>query len=393
MISVEEALDRLFALATVLPTERVPLQRAVGRVLRVSASATRDQPPFPASAMDGYAVSGEASPGATFRVVGTSRAGESFGRTLSACEAVRIFTGAPVPDGADRVVIQEDVTRDGATITLRDSLDTARHIRAQAQDFAVGVMLDAPRCLRPTDLLLLAAMNVPYVDVARRPVVAIMATGDELVEPGETPRADQIIASNALALAAMVEAAGGIAHRLPIARDTVASLKATFELADGADLILTIGGASVGDHDLVGAVACDLGLDRAFDRIAMRPGKPLMAGRLRGSIMLGLPGNPVSSMVCGHVFMLPLLRSMMGLGAHPAETRRGVLGVDVGPAGPRAHYMRATVHHGGGSPCVTPFDRQDSALISVLTGAEALLIRPARDGARLAGADIDYMML
>ncbi len=233
---------------------------------------------------------------------------------------MRIFTGAPVPEGADRVVIQEDVSRDGDRITLRQNPRCGTiHPPRRRRFRAPGPRWTRPALLRPADIALLAAMNIADVPVARRPVVALIATGDELVMPGEAPGPDQIIASNTFGLKAMLEAAGAIARLLPIARDNVASLDAPrFELAEGADLIVTIGGASVGDHDLVAPVAEGLGMERAFYKIAMRPGKPLMAGRLGEAAMLGLPGNPVSAMVCGHLFVVPMLRAMLGLGAHPA---------------------------------------------------------------------------
>jgi molybdopterin molybdotransferase len=242
--------------------------------------------------------------------------------------------------------------------------------------------------LRPADLALLAAMNIPEISVHRRPVVAIIATGDELVMPGQDPRPDQIIASNSFALAAMVEGEGGIARMLPIARDDKDALKYVFSLAVGADLIVTIGGASVGDHDLVGAVATDLGLERAFWQIAMRPGKPLMAGRVMGAAMLGLPGNPVSAIVCAHLFMIPMLRALQGLPPLPPPLMAR-LGADVTPTGPRAHYMRANLVDG----VITPFARQDSALLSVLTTANALLIRPLGDAARSVGDQAFYLPL
>ncbi|OIQ68586.1 molybdopterin molybdenumtransferase [mine drainage metagenome] len=209
--------------------------------------------------------------------------------------------------------------------------------------------------------------------------------------PGEAPRDDQIIASNTFALKAMVEAEGGETRLLPIARDTEAELRQVLELARGADMIVTVGGASVGDHDLVGKVAEDMGLARAFYKIAMRPGKPLMAGRLFGVPMLGLPGNPVSSIVCGHLFMLPALRAMLGLGAHSPRPHRATLGADVGPTGPRTHYMRARLTEGDGLPVITPFDRQDSSLLSILNHADALLVRPLGDGPRQTGEQVTYL--
>ncbi|MBD1206581.1 MAG: molybdopterin molybdotransferase MoeA [Rhodobacteraceae bacterium] len=392
MISVDEALAKCFALTRPLDAETVPLRHAAGRVLALPLQATRDQPPFPASAMDGYALQGDPAPGDRFTVVGEAGAGHAWTGTLTPGQAIRIFTGAPIPQGATRVVIQEDVTRDGDTITLRDGADAATHIRPAGQDFRAGATV-TPRRLRPNDLALLAAMNIAEVPVTRRPVIAIIPTGDELVMPGETPRDDQIIASNSYTLAALVEAEGAQARLLPIARDTEAELFTVLSMAEGADLVVTIGGASVGDHDLVGRVAESMGMERAFYKIAMRPGKPLMAGRLRGIPMLGLPGNPVSSIVCGHLFLLPMVRAMLGLGQHPPATARALLGADVGPTGPRTHYMRARLAPGAGLPLITPFDRQDSALITILTEADALLIRPLGDGPRPAGTEVDFIPL
>ena len=217
--------------------------------------------------------------------------------------------------------------------------------------------------------------------------MALIATGDELVMPGESPAPDQIIASNTFALAALIEQAGGEARMLPIARDTEADLRTVFALTEGADLIVTIGGASVGDHDLVGRVAADLGLKRAFWKIAMRPGKPLMAGHIMGIPMLGLPGNPVSAIVCGHLFLLPMLRAMLGLPDCAPPVLRATLGSDQPANGPRTHYMRARLADG----VITPFERQDSALLSILTEANALLIRPVGDAALLAGERVDYI--
>jgi len=391
VISVEEALARVLALADRLPEETVPLARASGRSMTRPAAAARDQPPFAAAAMDGYALADPARPGDRFRVIGMAAAGHAFEGRIGAGQAVRIFTGAPVPAGADRIIIQEDAEAQDGTILLKEGLDSGIHIRPQGQDFRAGDSLP-PRRLRAADLALLAAMNLPEVTVARRPVVALIATGDELVMPGETPRADQIIASNAFALKAMVEAEGAEARLLPIARDTGAALATVLGLAEGADLVVTIGGASVGDHDLVGRVAERLGMERAFYRIAMRPGKPLMAGRLRGVPLLGLPGNPVSAIVCGHLFLLPMLRAMQGLAAAPV-TRRAVLAEAVGPNGPRSHYMRARLTAGPALPLVTPFAHQDSALLRILTEADALLIRPAGDPARSAGHEVDFLPL
>lgn len=387
MISVEEALAQCLALTKPLPAETVPLSLAFGRWMCAPAMATRDQPPFAASAMDGYAVQGNPGPDDVFAVIGEAGAGHQFDGQIGPGQAVRIFTGAPVPKGATRVIIQEDVVTLGDRILLREGADTGLHIRPLGQDFRAGDSL-SPRRLRANDLALLAAMNIPTVPVTRKPVVALIATGDELVSPGEDPRPDQIIASNSFALKALVEATGGEARLLPIARDTEAELATVLALAADADLIVTIGGASVGDHDLVGRTP---GLERAFWKIAMRPGKPLIAGRLNGVPMLGLPGNPVSAIVCGHLFLLPMLRAMLGDPAPAPKPRLARLMIDLPTNGPRAHYMRARLDHSEGLPDITPFDRQDSALLSVLGQADALLIRPAGDGPCLAGNKVSYL--
>jgi len=390
MITVDEALAHLFELSPRREVETVPLRVASGRILACAVHAERDQPPFAASAMDGYAVrSGDARPGARLEVVGEAAAGHRWNGDLKPGQAVRIFTGAPLPVGADRVIIQEDVDHTSSTIILNQGLDAGLHIRPAAADFAAGHTLEAPRRLRPHDIALLAAMNIAEVQVTRKPRVAIIATGDELVMPGEAPGPDQIIASNIFGLAALIEENGGLANIMPIARDTSRSLEMAFDLARGADLIITVGGASVGDHDLVDAVAAGLGMERAFYKIAMRPGKPLMAGRMGGSAMIGLPGNPVSAMVCAHVFILPVLRSMLGLGAATDTLIHAKLGEDLPENGPRAHYMRARLESG----IVTPASSQDSALLTVLAGANALLIRPVRAPAARKGDAAQVLLI
>ena len=391
MISVEQALTQCLALVTPVSTETLALRHAHGRMMTTPATARRDQPPFAASAMDGYAVAGDPTPGTRCAVVGEAGAGHAFDGTVGPAQAVRIFTGAPVPAGATRVIIQEDITRDGTQIIVT-SADAATNIRPQGQDFRVGDSLP-PRRLTAYDLALLAAMNLGSVTVTRRPTVALIATGDELVMPGETPSPSQIIASNTFALAALIEAEGGIARLMPIARDTSADLRAVLTLALDADLIVTIGGASVGDHDLVASVTAEMGMERAFWRIAMRPGKPLMAGRLAGKPVLGLPGNPVSSIVCGHLFLLPMLRALQGRPDVAPLPQRARLTCDLPPNGPRAHYMRATLTPADGLPDIAPFAAQDSHLLRVLTEANALLIRPVADPARQAGEAISYLPL
>lgn len=388
MISVSTALDHLFALVRPTDIETVPLIEAAGRTLARDVAASRDQPPFAASAMDGYAIqAAEAQPAAMFKVIGEAAAGHSWPGTLGPGQAVRIFTGAPVPDGADFVVIQEDVTRKDDLITLDQGMGSKDNIRPAGTDFSTGTTMAAPRVLAAQDVALLASMNVAAVPVRRKPVVAIMATGDELVMPGENPGPDQIIASNSFGLHAMLAALGAHPRLLPIARDNAASLKTAFGLTEGADLILTIGGASVGDHDLVADVAGELGMKQSFYKVAMRPGKPLMAGHIDNTAMIGLPGNPVSAMVCGHVFAIPVLRAMLGHPATPAARLSAPLAAPLEQNGSREHYMRAHLHNG----LITASGRQDSSLLTVLAASNALLVRPPDDPAQKAGAMVSYI--
>ena len=390
MITVDQALADLFALVSVAEAETVPLRAANGRVLVQSVTATRDQPPFAASAMDGYAVSGASiSAGKKFAVIGEAAAGHRWDGTVGPDQAVRIFTGAPLPAGTDHVIIQENVTRDGDVITLDSNPNDQPYVRPAGADFKQGDQITAPRVLGPSDIALFAAMNAPNVQVKRQPVVAIIATGDELVQPGEPPKTDQIIASNSYGLAALVENLGAQARVLPIARDNTASLELAFDLAADADLIVTIGGASVGDHDLVGQVAQAKGMNRAFYKVAMRPGKPLMAGRMGNAAMIGLPGNPVSAMVCGHIFLAPVIRKMRGLGQTATPRERATLAHAIAANGPREHYMRASIDASG----VTVFERQDSALLTVLADANCLAVRPAGDASRARGDDIEIIRI
>ncbi|WP_298674888.1 molybdopterin molybdotransferase MoeA [uncultured Lentibacter sp.] len=390
MISVSQALEALFALTRPQPSEFCPLTQAAGRVLATPITARLTQPPFAASSMDGYALNSvEADLHAQFVVVGESAAGHGFTGKLGAGQAVRIFTGAPVPKGADMVAIQEEVERRGKLITLLTAYDGKSNIRPAGQDFKLGEQMSAPRRLTPSDIALAASMNHATLPVFKKPVVALISTGDELVQPGESPAPEQIIASNTYGLKALLEANGAEVRILPIARDTRASLETVFALSEGADLVVTIGGASVGDHDIVAEVAATLGLDQSFYKVAMRPGKPLMAGRMGNTMMVGLPGNPVSAMVCGHVFLLPVLGAMLGLGQAPAQRFKATLSADLPANGPREHYMRATVAEGQ----IEAEIRQDSALLSVLARANALLIRPPHDGARAAGETVDYITL
>ncbi len=390
MISVEEAQRLCLGLADTVGTEEIALADAAGRVLAVSAQAGRAQPPFRSAAMDGYAVKdSEVAIGASFTVVGESAAGHGWDDTLQAGQAVRIFTGAPVPEGADHVVIQEDVARDGDTIAIQPNLGDGPNIRPEGVDFPSDFTLEAPRRLSAIDLALLAAMNVDRVTVAKRPVVDILATGDELVMPGEVPTRDQIIASNLFAIKALVEQAGGIAHIHPIAADTEEAITEAMKAMTG-DIAITIGGASVGDYDLVGKVSDALGVERSFYKIAMRPGKPLIAGHFpHGAPYLGLPGNPVSAIVCALLFLIPLVKRMQGLDDVFPAARTARLAHDTPKNGPRTHYMRATLK----GEEVTIAGSQDSSLLTVMAEANCLVIRPIGDEARQKGEVVEIVPL
>lgn len=390
MITVEQALAQVLALAPPVRSEAVALDQAFGRVLAEPALSRITQPPFDASAMDGYAIR-NADIGSPLAVIGEAAAGRAFSGQAAPMTAVRIFTGAPVPTGYDRVVMQENVSRQGDTIIIANP-EGGSNIRPAGDDFAQDQAFHPMRRLSAPDIGLLAAMNLPEVRVAARPRVAILAGGDELVVPGSVPGPGQIISSNDLAIAALVQQAGGEPWRLPIARDSLDSLRASLGTAREADLVVTIGGASVGDHDLVAQVAGDLGMDLSFHKIAMRPGKPLLAGRLGNTPMVGLPGNPVSAIVCGILFVQPLVRVMQGLEAGlRLETAR--LGTDLAAEGNRQHYLRARLERGAALPVVVPFASQDSARLSLMAEADALLVRPAHDPARRAGEQVNFLPL
>ncbi|WP_170338442.1 molybdopterin molybdotransferase MoeA [Ruegeria arenilitoris] len=390
MITVEEARQLLFGLVATMPEEKIALADAAGRVLMRDVKAERDQPPFAASSMDGYALkSAEVERHAMFKVIGEAAAGQRFTGTLGPGQAVRIFTGAPVPEGADFVVIQEDTDRRGDLLTITEEPGQKTNIRPAGVDFTIGDTVSAPRVLSPEDLALLAAMNVPTVSVASKPQIALIATGNELVMPGETPGPDQIIASNSFGIKALLEKAGANVRMLPVAQDTLSSLETAFGLAEGSDLVVTIGGASVGDYDLVAEASHRLGLKQSFYKVLMRPGKPLMAGRLGDATMIGLPGNPVSAMVCGYLFLVPLVKKMLGIQTVDPILHQAILSDALPPNGPREHYMRARLESNG----IRAFEDQDSSLLSVLARSNALLMRPPNDPARAAGETVSYLAI
>lgn len=396
MLSVEDATRRILAAFAPLPPETVGLTEAVGRVLAADVAARLTQPWADVSAMDGFAVRAEdvAAVPATLRRIGTVAAGAAFDGRVGPGSCVRIFTGAPVPAGADSILIQEDADIDGDRVTAHAPVTRGQFVRPAGMDFRWGeVLLRAGRLLTPRDIGLLAAMNVPWIAVHRRPRVAILATGDEVVLPGDPMGPNQIVSSNGPALAALVKVCGGEPISLGIARDDADSLRQMVAGARGADLLITTGGASVGDHDLVRSVLGDAGLAVDFWKIAMRPGKPLIFGRLGTTPLLGLPGNPVSSMVCATLFARPILRALQGLNPLEPLERTARLGRDLPDNDRRQDYLRATLSHdpADGALVATPFGRQDSAMMSRLARADALIVRPPHAPALAAGATVPIL--
>ncbi len=392
MITVEEALARVLASAEApLDEERVALEAAHGRVLARDLVALRTQPPFANSAMDGYALrAADTAHASSLTLIGESAAGRAFDGMVGPGQAIRIFTGAPMPEGADAIVVQEEVRREGDRIALMGSATTGDNLRPAGMDFRDGeALIPAGRRLTPRDVALAAAGNHADLPVRRRARVAILATGDELVAPGGALGPAQIIASNNFAVAGVVAACGGVSIDLGIAVDTVAALDQAIRRAseDEADVLVTLGGASVGDHDLVQKALVGAGMELGFWRIAMRPGKPLMHGRLGAMRVLGLPGNPTSSMVCAILFLRPLLRALHGepdAGADPSEPGR--LGADLPANGPRQDYMRATLARSAdGLRVATPSASQDSSLVKTMARADGLIVRPPRAEAAKAG--------
>ena len=393
LLPVSEALAKILAAASpIADIETLPLAAAFGRTLARDLVSTRTQPPFDVSAMDGYALRAAdvATPEKRVLLSGESAAGRGFAGEVKPGECVRIFTGAPIPKGADTILIQEDATIEGAIIGAREPLRVGQHIRIAGVDFREGeIGLKAGVRLGPAELALAAAMNHPTAPVTRRPRVAILATGDELVMPGETPGPDQIVCSNPFAVASYVEGAGGEPIDLGIAGDQFSELERGISRAKEAkaDILVTLGGASVGDHDLVQSARTKEGMELGFWRIAMRPGKPLIHGRLGEMHIMGLPGNPVSSIVCSLIFLIPLVRKLCGdVNAGADITQPAILGVDMKANDQRQDYLRATLATDAeGRVVATPHTLQDSSLLSVFSRSQALLIRPPHAPAAKAG--------
>lgn len=399
LLPVSDALERLLSRA--LPIngrESVPLAEADGRVLATDVSARLTQPPFDASAMDGYALrSADAQqPGAKLAVIGTSSAGHAFEGVIEEGQAVRIFTGAPVPDGADSVLLQEDALRVGDEIETTYPVRHNQHVRPRGQDFLDGeTVLEAGTILDFSRLTVAAGMNHATLDVWRKPLIALLATGDELLAPGSVPGHAQIIASSTFGIAALARKAGAQVLDLGIVPDDRAAISAAVERAQQAkaDVIVTLGGASVGDHDLVQSTLLSVGMELDFWRIAMRPGKPLMVGSLDTTHVLGLPGNPVSSLVCGLLFLEPLIRKLAGL---PAVARNATAETTVALRANdhRQDYVRARLHRdASGKVTAEPFGKQDSSMMKIFAESDCLIVRPPNAPELPVGGQCPIIML
>ncbi len=391
LLSVADGLARVLEHAAPLPAEETPLAEADGRVLAGALKALRTQPPADVSAMDGYAVRAADVADAPVRLtlIGEVAAGRPFAHAVGRGQAARIFTGALLPDGADAVVIQEHTKRDGDIVEVHRPVAKGRHIRMQGLDFRAGdTLLVAGHRLTARDLALAAAMNHPLVPVHRRPRVALFATGDELVPPGAHPAPGQIVSSNTPALSALARAEGADVTDLGIVPDrlevTIAAIRRAREL--GADILVSSGGASVGDYDLVQSAFTAEGMTVSFWKLALRPGRPLMYGRLGSMHVLGVPGNPVSAFVCGFLFLVPLIRRLSGRSDLAHATESAVLGCDLAENDERADYLRATLKDERGVRVATPFPVQDSSMILPLARSDCFVIRDPYAPAAKAGS-------
>ncbi|HEY6024649.1 MAG TPA: gephyrin-like molybdotransferase Glp [Pseudolabrys sp.] len=398
LMPVAEALQRVLADAQPLPAEMSPLAEALGRVLTEDVVALRTQPPAAVSAMDGYSVraSDVAHAPATLKLIGEVAAGHPFEGQVGPGEAARIFTGGIMPAGSDTVVIQELTVRDGEAVTIQRATTKGRNVRGRGIDFTEGqLLLRKGERLTGRDLMLAAAMNHPRLSIHRRPKVAVLGTGDELVPPGSRPSPGEIVYSNGFALTALAHSEGATVFDLGIARDRIDDIAAAVRRARewGADILVTSGGASVGEHDLVQRALALEGLDLSFWRVALRPGRPMMHGRLAGMQVLGVPGNPVSSYICAFLFLVPLIRRLAGRQDIEHVTLKARLGRDLPPNDERADYVRATLEPGSEGPIATSLPDQDSSLMAPLAKADCLVIREPHAPAAPASSDCVILKL
>jgi molybdopterin molybdotransferase len=398
LMPVAEALQRVLTDARPLSAESVPLDDALGRVLTEDVVALRTQPPAAVSAMDGYAVraSDVAQAPTTLKVIGEVAAGHPFAGQVGPGQAARIFTGGVMPTGSDTVIIQELASQTGDAVIIQKTTTKGRNVRAQGIDFVQNqVLLHKGHRLSDRDLMLAAAMNHPSVRVHRRPKVAVLGTGDELVAPGGAPKFGEIVYSNGFALTAIVRNEGADVCDLGIARDRIEDIVASIRRARewGADILVTTGGASVGDHDLVQRALAAEGLTLSFWRVALRPGRPMMHGRLNEMQVLGVPGNPVSSYVCAFLFVVPLIRRLAGRRDIERTPEVALLGSDLPANDERADYLRATLTAGTAGPIATPVPSQDSSLMAPLATADCLLIREPHAPAAKAGSECVILKL
>jgi len=397
MLSVAEAQARIRAAFQRLGSEQVGLTAALGRVLAEDVVARVTQPPVAVSAMDGYAVRAAdvASVPARLRVVGSAPAGGAYAGNVGAGQAVRIFTGGPLPAGADTIVIQEDTTADGDAVVVKEGAARGTYVRPAGLDFRAGeALLAKGRLLTSRDIGIAAAMNVPWLRVTRRPRIAVLATGDEVVMPGDAIGPNQIVSSNGLSLSAFATACGAEAIHLGIVSDDLDALRRSAAGAAGADLLVTSGGASVGDHDLVQAALSSAGMTLDFWKIAMRPGKPLMFGRIGLTAVLGVPGNPVSTLVCALMFLKPAIDVMLGRTEAEQPPPTALLGRDLPQNDSREDYLRSRLSYDAhGRLVATPFDKQDSSMLSLMAKSDCLVVRAPRAPAIKAGAAVAIVLL
>ena len=378
MLSIEEAIDKVRAGCAPLPSEEIFVTDALGRVLAEDVVAQVSHPPQAVSAMDGYAVraADAATVPCTLERIGEAAAGHGFDGTVGPGQCARIFTGGALPKGADSIVIQEDTEASGTAITIKEAAEPGAWVRPEGLDFAAGrTLLEKGRLVTARDLGLMAAAGATWVRVTRKPRIAVISTGDEVVMPGAPRRADQIVSSNSVAIVAYADVMGAEATNLGVAQDRPEHLRELLADAKGYDMLVTSGGASVGDHDLIRSVFGDAGLELDFYKIAMRPGKPLIFGHIGETRLLGLPGNPVSTGVTTAIFLRAAIETMLGLAPSPLY-QAATLGRDLKANGKRLDFMRARLEpNADGLPVATPFERQDSSMLALLAGADCLVMR------------------